>query len=356
MRNPPQIAVIADDLTGALDAVVAFADVGLRSVVATAPLHLQAALDHNPEVISVSTNSRDLSAAKAAAVVGAVAQAVQGVPVVFKKIDSRLKGNIASEVAALVQVLGFDRALICPAIPQMGRRVVSGLLHGFGVAAALPVRQVLAAVAGLAVAAPDAETDADIDRMLASVSAGTLLIGARGLSAGLARRLERCAATPIDLPLPQPIVFVIGSRDPITLAQVADLRQSQPGARFIAAPNGRADATPARAGVTVLQVTPSADLAAPEAVTQDLAMSYLRSFPVPPQTLVLTGGETAAAILVALGAGVLEVIGEALPGMPLCRALDFETGPLIVTKSGGFGAAEAFSLLTGCNSDLEAPR
>lgn len=356
MQFPLQIAVIADDLTGALDSVVAFANVGLRCVVATAPSYLQRALDQQPEVISVSTNSRDLSGTEAASVVETAGQALQGVPIVFKKIDSRLKGNIASEVAALVQVLGLDRALICPAIPQMGRTVVNGLLQGFGVVSEVPVSQALAGVARLSVEAPDATTDSDIDEILAAVPAGTLLVGARGLSAGLARRMERLMPKPIELPLPQPIAFVIGSRDPITLAQVAHLRRSQPGASYIAAPNGRTIGEPVVFEVAILQATPCADLVAPETVTQELAKSYVRSFATRPACLVLAGGETAAAILAAMGVGLLEVVGEALPGMPLCRALGFETGPLIVTKSGGFGAADALSLLAGCNSYLEAPR
>ena len=58
-------------------------------------------------------------------------------------------------------------------------------------------------------------------------------------------------------------------------------------------------------------------------------------------TLLGCGGETADAILGALGVGVLEVEGEILPGVPVSRmVLDGRTVRL-VTKSGGFGDADA---------------
>ena len=344
-----QLAVIADDLTGALDAVVAFANAGLRCVVATSPAHLHAALDQRPEVIAVSTNSRAMPAAGAALVTASVGRTLAGVPAVFKKIDSRLKGNIAAEVAALSQVLGLEHVLICPAIPSIGRTVQDGRLRGFGVAEPLAVAHVLADLPGLTVAAPDAETDRDIDRMLASLPNGTLLAGASGLSAGLARRMWRHAPRPVALPLPQPIVFVIGSRDPITLAQVAHLRRGIPAAAYLAAPNGLASGIPTTSGVLVLHATPGTTEADPAEVTRTLAASFLRAR-LTPASLVLTGGDTAAAVLAELDVGVLEVLGEALPGLPICRAAGHEASTLIVTKSGGFGAVETLGLLAGVES------
>jgi uncharacterized protein YgbK (DUF1537 family) len=54
-------------------------------------------------------------------------------------------------------------------------------------------------------------------------------------------------------------------------------------------------------------------------------------------TLVLSGGETAAAVLDAIGAGLLRVEGEVLPGLPLCHAVGLSDFPAVITKSGGFG-------------------
>jgi D-threonate/D-erythronate kinase len=63
--------------------------------------------------------------------------------------------------------------------------------------------------------------------------------------------------------------------------------------------------------------------------------------------LVRTGGETVAAVLREMQIGLLEVRGEALPGLPLCRALKRPDAPLIVAKSGGFGGEECFLRLLG---------
>ena len=55
------------------------------------------------------------------------------------------------------------------------------------------------------------------------------------------------------------------------------------------------------------------------------------------EALVLTGGETATAVLKALGAGSFTVIGEIEPGVVI--SLLPEPLPLLVTKAGAFGDA-----------------
>jgi uncharacterized protein YgbK (DUF1537 family) len=57
-----------------------------------------------------------------------------------------------------------------------------------------------------------------------------------------------------------------------------------------------------------------------------------------PRTILATGGDTAAGVLEQLDCHVLEVGGEAAPGIPWSRLPD---GVTLVTKSGGFGAETA---------------
>ena len=58
------------------------------------------------------------------------------------------------------------------------------------------------------------------------------------------------------------------------------------------------------------------------------------------EALVATGGDTAVAILEALGRRALQVMGDLLPGIPYCR-LDVDGRRLwLVTKAGGFGASD----------------
>ena len=346
MANSVRIAVVADDLTGALDAVGPFAEAGLRCIVVTAPDHLPGAFGKGAEVIAVCTDSREMQPEAAADVVRRVAEALRSVPLVFKKIDSRLKGNIAVEVSSLAQVLGLNGAVICPAIPAMGRVVVKGQLRGFGVAQPIDVAGVMAAAVSVATQVPDVQTDADIDALLTGLGPGVLLVGARGLSAGLVRQMRRSAEAMVpDLPLPRPIAFAIGSRDPITLAQVAELRRAQPGAACLAAPNGRYNGGPVGAVVAILQAVPGDDPVAEHDVARRLAQGFVRDLVAGRACLVLTGGATAAAVLAEMGIGLLQVLGEVLPGLPLCRALDFPDAPLIVAKSGGFGGPETLRLL-----------
>jgi uncharacterized protein YgbK (DUF1537 family) len=55
-------------------------------------------------------------------------------------------------------------------------------------------------------------------------------------------------------------------------------------------------------------------------------------------------------VLDELGITVLPLVGEALPGMPVCRVGD----QFIVTKSGGFGAPDAFVRLAARDVGAQA--
>ena len=58
--------------------------------------------------------------------------------------------------------------------------------------------------------------------------------------------------------------------------------------------------------------------------------------------LVLTGGETAAAVLGVLKVTRLELVEELEPGIPVSRILDgYAPGALCITKAGGFGDDQA---------------
>ena len=130
-----------------------------------------------------------------------------------------------------------------------------------------------------------------------------------------------------------PVGFVVGSRDPVTLAQVALLRGSG-GPRFVMAPDGEVAPFIDR-GPFLIQATEGAG-ADGHVVSSRLAMGVARQTSGL-KTLVLTGGETAAAVLVTVGIQLLRVQGEVLPGLPLSRAVDLPGFPDLITKSGGFG-------------------
>ncbi|MET0429893.1 MAG: four-carbon acid sugar kinase family protein [Microvirga sp.] len=353
---------MADDLTGALDATAPFAGVGLTTCVAIDPSRLPAAIATGAQVIAVSTGSRALDPQGAAAAVAAAVAAFDRIPVAiaFKKIDSRLKGHVAAEVQAALD--GFRRgiAIVSPAIPELGRTVRDGQVRGRGVEEGLSVAASLGPIVERC-RIPEVRDDDDAglvaDDVLAAPEA-ILAVGARGLADALARKLTAPrvmdAGPEVPFPLPRPILVGIGSRDPITLAQVDALRKRL-GSMLLDAPDGEMGPHPHADGADVVgivmgegpaRITPSEAAARfARCVTGDIRHRR-------PRSLVLSGGDSAAAVMAALGIGLLRVIGEILPGLPVCRTLDDRHDRhgrsdrsdrhdlTIVTKSGGFGAPD----------------
>lgn len=337
---PALLAIlIADDLTGSLDAVAPFAAHGLRSVVATTAEGIAAALAQSADVVSVNLGTREADPTDAGCIAAAATRRLlphAGKRTIWiKKIDSRMKGPIAAELAAMADVLNPARLLLCPAIPELGRVVRHGHVQGHGLTTPIP----LAAHVPPSLPCydiPDALSDADLDAMCKGLQPHTLLAGARGLAAAVARH---CAGTPAAPPAritPGSMGLVIGSRDPVTLAQVAHLRDNAPGGpAFIAAPDGATGTHDTPPASFLLQATPGAGAPGPVVAARlaKAATGLARHV----TTLVLSGGETAAAILQSEGIRALQVMGEVLPGLPLSHALDRRGYPAIITKSGGFG-------------------
>ena len=321
------LAIIADDLSGALDAAAPFAMRGLRTIVALAPAGIETALRDDPEIIGVSTGSRELYPAAARAAVRQCLEALPAGTRIFKKVDSRLKGNIEAELDAIP----YQRSLVVPAIPAFGRWVRDGRLGGFGVAAPVSVADRLG-VHGARASIPDIERQSDINAALEATPCD-LLVGARGLAEAMALRLAPSAATPqVDLP-EAAAICVVGSTDPITLEQVRRLRTAVPALTYVDAPGGAAPAQlPPATALTLIQATVAPAPAAAALVEQRLGELLVRMDPPSGTLLVLSGGATAQAVLAALTVATLDVRGEALPGLPIARAGGFT----IITKSGGF--------------------
>lgn len=349
-----QLAIIADDLTGALDAAAPFAVRGLSVVVATSPAHVAAALRIKPRIIAVSTNSRTLPRAESIAAVQSLAGDLAAVPEVFKKIDSRFKGHVLSEVTALAQLRGLASILVCPAIPEFGRVVRGGRVSGFGVGE--PVRaDLLLRDGALPVEIPDAATDAELDA-LAARPRGPLLVGARGFASALARHLTGKPFPDGAAPqLAHPLAIAIGTRDPITLEQLAVLRGARPEIPVLHAPNGRLSEAPPLAPLAILQAVPGLRLADPDVVQSAFAASFCPSFTEGRHTLVLSGGATAQAVLARLGISLLRITGECAPGIPISVPLDYPRPLAIVTKSGGFGTSRALLEMVGPRADPGFP-
>src|SRR3954465_6392592 len=92
---------LADDLSGALDAAAAFHQAG-RQVTITLSLEGWPSCGEN-EIVAYTTETRNAAPATAAAAVErAIARGRRdGGRLVYKKIDSTLRGPVAAELAAL---------------------------------------------------------------------------------------------------------------------------------------------------------------------------------------------------------------------------------------------------------------
>lgn len=328
------LAILADDLTGTLDAAAPFAGRGLSTrVVMRVDAIAHALRDNDVDVLSVNLNCREVLGQKARA---AMASAVSSLPsdaMLFKKVDSRLKGNIAAELDAI----SFRDALVAPAIPAFGRVVKDGHVCGFGVDQPISVLAALGGNGGRFVV-PDTQTDEAMQAALANAQAGgvDLLIGARGLAEALAISMTgKHEVQPAIVPAGK-VLFVIGSRDPITLAQVDALRQDV-CVRYLGAPNGMLeDSFGSQTHVMLVQALPGDINASPQQVSANLAAGVFPEMTEAARTWFLSGGATADAVLSRAGISELTLLGECIPGLGVAEA----AGHCIIAKSGGFGAPD----------------
>jgi uncharacterized protein YgbK (DUF1537 family) len=124
------LGIVADDLTGSMDSSGYFARRGFSTVVILEPSY-----SSDATVVVANTNSRaeapDIACKR-------VRQAVRSLDgrVVYKKIDSTLRGNIGVELAAAMVELSGEKAIVAPAFPDVGRTTVDGVLLVNGVAVA----------------------------------------------------------------------------------------------------------------------------------------------------------------------------------------------------------------------------
>jgi uncharacterized protein YgbK (DUF1537 family) len=379
MGKAPRVLIVADDLTGAMDSAGPFAAAGVETWVAASPMQCDPSALHSARVVSVNADSRHLPADRAADRVREIAARLgTGYDVVFKKVDSTLRGNVVAETLALMQATGRRRAIVAPAFPAQGRTVSGGVVHVDGIALAqtpfardklsppplAPLHEAFATRVAAAAVAPDriaqapggegvlvvdAASDADLDATVDALGAdlgGVLLAGSAGLTQALARKLfAGTAALRETGKVRGTIVFAVGSRAVQSAEQVEALA-AEADTRVLRAPNGRLPAgeLPAAENL-VLRATP--DAAGQEGDAGQVAADMARhaidvARRTRAQAMVATGGDTAIAILSASGNPALQVLGDLMPGIPYAR-IRLDGAPLwLVTKAGGFGGRETF--------------
>ncbi len=349
--------LLADDLTGACDAAVCFATRGRRTMVPIAP---DADLE-GADVYAVSSESRDLEpSAVASAILAAAANRPNvAARILFKKIDSTLRGHAGAEIAAALDAFGCDLAVVCPAFPRMNRIVAGGFLHVTSAGGFTPIEVApylraqgvaqcaqtqpdairSAVAAGARVVVLDAVCDEDLDSIVAAVmplGLRTLWAGSAGLAAALARTLPAAPrSSKRRLRTAGPVMFCIGSDHPATVAQRNAL-ENQMQIPLIDAEKTTAKSIGAglRQGRGVMLRIPRGRVPA-KRLAELIAGATVAA-------LMVTGGDTASLLCRAAGVQSIDIVDEILPGIPhgIIRGGVFD-GVSVVTKSGGFGAPDA---------------
>lgn len=393
----PQILVVADDLSGAADCGIAFRRAGLSSVV----LFSGDAVGGNADALALDADSRHLPAQQAAALhLRLVQRHLAPGMLLYKKIDSTLRGNFAAELAAIVPSAGV--AIVAPAFPDTGRTTRNGRVYvrnvpleqtetwryerltGVGDIATMlersgvrPGRVGLHLVRGEQMAfcraldgmardgAEAIVCDAETDDDLAAIADASAHMHSRHFwvgSAGLARHLPKAAgltaapsAADLIIELHGPVLVVVGSLSEISRAQVRHLA-AQSRVVAVAVPpdtlrHGEAD--PAwQAAVSAIDAALDRNddvvLTIGADGSQDLSEGWLLCdalarlvVPVAARIggLAVTGGETARALLTALAAVGLRLVCEIEPGVVLSTVEGGRALP-VITKAGAFGTPE----------------
>ncbi|WP_438750306.1 four-carbon acid sugar kinase family protein [Pararhizobium sp. O133] len=352
-----KVAIIADDLTGALDTGTPFVEAGLKVVVAIQVEALTEALARDPEVLVVNTASRALPEDEAAARIAAVLSALGPAKpdILFKKIDSRLKGNVAAESLALAKAAGRRHIIVAPAIPDQQRFTVDGAVTGRGVDKPLPIRPLFPADVNT-VEVFDAISDGDLDDLVHRTDwSNAVAVGARGLGSAFARAFFRPAVAPPAFAPTSETLFAFGSRDPITSSQIAQLHEH----RWI---TSIADAPAGALPVAAIKSLPAVARCSGEQVSnpEDVVARFAKGIRdvvarTRPDMLMMGGGDTALAILRELGTSVLVPNGDIEAGIPWFEI----SGPdgrtfRCAVKSGSFGNIDSLLKLVPENLLSEA--
>jgi D-threonate/D-erythronate kinase len=336
--------MIADDLTGACDAAVPFARQGFRTAVL--PMGVAAA-QGNFQMSVLPTFSRGDSAEAARRKVEAACDSLAraGIHLIYKKIDSTLKGNLAAEIGAVLTFGDFSSAVVTPAFPAMGRTVVAGILHLNGRATSQNVPSLLADVPQAH--SKDAATDQDLCELAAEALAArgrVLAVGSGGLAWQLAALLAKYFRRPAPEYRPPgergPSLFVIGSEQPATLAQLDYLLRNRSASGVLLAELDAAKAARAfRDGRhLVIRADPAKSSDADATRLLALAAEHLA------RGLVVSGGDTAEWIIRAARVTAIELKGEVLRGIPWGETTSVSGHRwCAVTKAGGFGAEDALA-------------
>ena len=373
-----RIRILADDLTGALDTAAVFAG--------PVPVYI----DHPPAdqkdaaapIAALATGTRDVAPASLPERLQAALDWLRAGTIAYKKVDSLLRGNTFAETSWIAQHGSFGLTVFAPAFPAQGRITVDDRQwivrpDGTREGVATPLSEAFSALNRRACSSfandgvcdtwiPEILTDADLDRVVATVensaAASPLWCGSAGLAHALARRwqlapdLGSAALLPIN---EGPTVLISASFQPTLKTQWARLCADRPPAAMARyADDGEIatalDQACAGAEEVWLDLSPSKRISPDEAATRLAAQiaRIVERLPRPGQLAVI-GGDTLLALCRASGASALLAHPAVRPGWGRARLIGGAWNDVpCYSRSGAFGGpddlAEMIRLL--CNA------
>jgi uncharacterized protein YgbK (DUF1537 family) len=404
-RAGDAVVVVADDLTGAADAAIHFipaaGEMLLLDMERPVPEVIQAGISG----FALNTASRNLGSREAVRMVTRATEFLSSLPLrlIYKKMDSQLRGRPGLEIETLRKDLGLACAFVAPAYPEQGRttRDAIHLVHGIPVAEGeagkdpvtpvtrsnLPeliadqagvmtshvylkdldqgIEEVYRKIGGfmkqgVRVITFDAVQREHLD-MVARLGlerfSGTLLAGSAGLALSAAALINKGSLrTQPSLPLCRSLLFACGSASRV-LHQQADRLVSQGGCGEVKiGPDSLTDADRWKTlnkeaqeawtkGDLLIRISPK-PMSVPAVDTDELlsrlaalVMGLLEHKAV--DGIFFSGGDTARKVLSETNARAIRIKGQACPGMAWGVAEGGSlNGVITVTKAGAFGREE----------------
>ncbi|MDI6755711.1 MAG: four-carbon acid sugar kinase family protein [Thermodesulfobacteriota bacterium] len=407
-----EFAVIADDLTGSLDTGLQFRKKGLSTFV---PLRQSAR--PNGQVLVLNTDSRNLSGDLAYKMVYKTCRSLKA-RVIYKKIDSTMRGNVGKEALAILDAQKIPKAIVVPTIPVLGRTVEKGILRIHGVpllrtsyardpfhplwtsripdllqketglpAGHIPLRQVRKNPAYLAEQIEKSQerllsVDAVLQSDLQTIAAAWKLLSGKVLASGSVGLADEIVSS-----LPEkrkvrgrvirgPLLIVSASRNPTTAEQIKAAQEKLCLPLF--EPDLDRLTNPRWARVESMAIAKSLSEILFKSPGAILTTTFQRHIPGKERTisqalgivtvsllkkvrlggLVLTGGDLAMGVCERLSATALGIEDEVLPGIPCSTLTDgLFKGLRLVTKAGGFGDKEAlWRIMQYLRGEYESPK
>ena len=388
-----RVLIIADDLTGTLDAAGPFCDHGFRVKAIVDPDAFPDKVDiEDAEVLAINTESRHLSPSGAVSRLESCLRQIDSgsFSFIFKKIDSTMRGNVVVESAAAASYFSASSLCFAPAFPEQGRTVRGGevLVDNVPLGQTQFVRDALSpapskllteifenSIFERVVLVPageevtpssstafvfDSENNSDLQRaaeFFVKHPKLNILVGSSGVGSQLARLLGENQAVERSRKKVDRFLFVVGSRSERASLQIDEFSKKFTGA-VVYAPNGvYSEVHLAIERALVLAASRGEVEKGSSAVASALAQSALKIVGASGVDAVFaTGGDTALAILREAGASVIALHGNLMSGIPVSSFEYCGRELTLITKAGGFGDANVFERVveSGTQSKLNS--